>query len=119
MKTLAINAHPFQSLQTQLKDKSTLNLVLQYLPVTKQWSIDVSHKNFKSNGNRICNSLNLLEQSSLLIPFGINISVSDGGEPFLLGDFQSGRVQLSILDSDEVELVSSYYATYGDNTANG
>ena len=50
-----------------------------------------------------------MNQFENIIPFGIGIIVTDGGEPFLINDFSSGRVQMAILTPAEVDQVNDYY----------
>ncbi len=114
MKLIPLTNRPRQSLQIPMEDKTTLTLDLRYLPAVEQWSLSIKHQNFTLNSYRVHNSFNMLHHYSLLIPFGIQISVSDGGEPFLLEDFSSGRVQFFILNSAEVNFISAYYASGED-----
>ncbi len=110
MRLLSLSGAPRQRLQSLLEDGSSVSLALRYLPAIEQWSIDIEHKNFILYGHRVYNSYNILNQFSLRIPFGINVVISDGGEPSELQDFSSERVKLYLLDKEEVKQVEAYYS---------
>ncbi len=106
MKTItSLKAIAKQRFQTPLENGLYVDVLLRFLPAISQWVVDVVYEDFKLYGMRVCNSLNILIQYSKIIPFGILIDVYDGGEPFLIDDFSSGRCRLSILSSEEVEQV--------------
>ncbi len=111
MKLIPISATPRQRLQVPLEDGNLVTLTLRYLPAVEQWFIKVEYSDFTLDGCKIHNSFNMLHLSSRLIPFGIRIRVIDGGEPFLLEDFSSGRVQFFVLNKEEVQAISNYYTT--------
>ncbi len=110
MKLIPISATPRQRLQIPLEDGNLVTLTLRYLPAVEQWTLSLTYQDFTLDTYKIHNSFNMLHSYSLLVPFGIRITVTDGGEPFLLKDFSSGRVQFFILNKDEVQSVSNYYS---------
>lgn len=118
MRLLPISDDPNQHLRTPLEDGTNVSLTLRYYPFSERWSVDVKYKDFELNGQKVFNSLNMLYQFSQQIPFGINITVVGGGEPFLIGDFQSGRAQLFILNSEEVYLAQRYFVKTLENPDN-
>ncbi len=111
MKLIPITNEPRQRIQVNLEDDETASLVFRYLPAVEQWFIKVEYSDFTLDVYKIHNSFNMLRSFSRLIPFGIRIRVIDGGEPFLLEDFSSGRVQFFVLNKEEVQAISNYYTT--------
>lgn len=110
MKTLTgIKATGKQRLQTAISNGDFIEIVLYYLTATKQWKMDLTYKDFQLNGQRVYNGLNLLCQYESILPFGIAVQVTDGGEPFLINDFTSGRVRMSLLSPEEVARVKNFY----------
>jgi len=110
MKTLTgIRATGRQRLQTSISNGDFIEIVLYYLTASQQWKMDITYQDFQLNGQRVYNGLNLLCQYEAIIPFGIAVEVSDGGEPFLINDFISGRVRMSVLTPEEVTQVQNFY----------
>ena len=99
-----------QTLRTFASDGSTIEITLSYRPAIQMWFADIVNDDFSVYGMRVCNSPNLLQQYSKLIPFGINVNIPDGSEPFLVNDFSTGRVELGILTSDEVDQINESYS---------
>ncbi len=116
MQPLTLLATLKQRLQVLLEDGNTVTLTLRYLSGIRQWSIDIEYKDFVLHGERLCNAYNFLQQYSLILPFGLNVTVSDGREPLLLNDFESGRVQLSLLSATEVQTIRTYYTNFTGKT---
>ena len=110
MKLLdAINTEPRQRIRHTLPDGSLLILSLRYGPAVRMWFLDVEWKEFSMKGIRLCLSLNLLQQYSNLIPFGIGLNAPQGVEPRLASDFSSGRVKLFVLNKREVAAITNAY----------
>lgn len=76
------------------------------------WMLDVFFDEFEVYSIRVCNSPNLLNQFSEIIPFGIMVSVGDnlGYEPSLINDFSSERVILNVLDTTEMQQIEDTYS---------
>lgn len=106
-----IKATRQQQFQTPLENGNYVTFDVHYFPAIQQWSLDVSYREFEVFGLRICNSLNILQQYSLLIPFGVMIQTNDGGEPFLITDFSTSRVQFFVLDQSKIEQIDSFLKT--------
>lgn len=108
MKTItSLKATARQRFQIPLENGLYVDVLLRFLPAISQWAADVTYEGFELTGMRVCNSVNVLSQYSAIIPFGILIDVYDGGEPFLINDFASGRVKLSILSAEEVTQINT------------
>lgn len=98
-----------QTFQTRTEEGETLTLTKYYSPVSQAWFLDVVSENFTVYGIRITLVVNLLEQYTNLIRWGITVLSSDGAEPFLLNDFSSGRIQLAILNFEELQFIETQY----------
>ena len=110
MKILeGIRATGQQKLRTLADNGDTIEITLYYLPAIQQWKMDIVSGDFELNGLRVYALPNILNQYENIIPFGIGILIPSGGEPFLINDFSSGRVQMAILTPEEVEEVDDFY----------
>jgi hypothetical protein len=97
-----INSSPSQTFRSALLDGSIVSFTIKFKASNSMWFLDIEYGSFIVKGLRICNNVNLLCQYKNIIPFGLFVQVDDGTEPFLLNDFQTGRVKLNILSSAEV-----------------
>ena len=104
-----LTTEPFQTFQIPLDDGTRVDFTLRYRPAVQMWFLDWSYLNKESNGNRICSNVNLLCQYRNNIPFGLLVRVNNDADPFLIDDFSSGRVELYILNSAEVEEVENAF----------
>ena len=110
MKILqGIQSSANQTLRTTAENGDIIEIILMFKPAVKMWFANITCNECSVNGLRVCNSPNLLQQFNKLIPFGINIGIEDGSEPFLINDFSSGRVVLSILTPEEVLQINAAY----------
>jgi len=110
MKLLeGIQAFGSQTFKTNIDNGESVTITLNFKPSIKMWFIDLEYKDFKANGIRVCNSTNLLRQFEKILPFGLNVSVSDNGEPFIINDFTTKRVRLGILTINEVLQINQAY----------
>ena len=109
-----IRATGQQKLRTSADNGDIIEITLSYLPAVQQWKIDIVSGDFELNGLRVYALLNILNQYENLIPFGIGIIIPAGGEPFLINDFSSGRVQMAILTAAEVAEVDAFYVGLKD-----
>lgn len=109
-KTLdGIRAVGSQVLRTTDESGTTIEIKLNYHPATSEWFFDLTFGDFELKGSKLYNSLNVLWAYERLLTFGLNVIVSDGGEPFLINDLSGGRVILQLLTDDEAELVTDIY----------
>ncbi len=110
MKALTgIRATGQQKLVTTASNGDTIEITLYFQSRTSVWKMDVESGTFILKGIRISRVLNLLCQYNNIIPFGIGVIVNGEGEPFLINDFSSGRVQLAILTPAEVAAIRAFY----------
>jgi hypothetical protein len=69
--------------------------------------MDVDYENFSAKGLGVCLHPNLLRDFRRVLPFGVFVRSLDGVDPILLNDFLSGRVELYVLNLDDMEFVES------------
>lgn len=98
-----------QKFRTLASNGDFIEITLYFLSAIQQWSMDIKWNNFILNGFKVFNSLNILSQYENIIPFGIAIIIPDGGEPFIINDFSTKRVQLGILSPEEIEEINAFY----------
>jgi len=98
--------------QTQsltLPDGSQISLAIYYSANQLGWFIsNLTYEDFVVNTLRISTIPNLLRQWQNLIPFGLYIATTDGGEPTQQQDFSSGYAQMYILTQAEVAQYEAY-----------
>lgn len=104
-----IRAVGSQRIRTRSATGETITIDLRYLPSIQMWYIDISTTNFFVQNIRLNNNFNMLHQFQNIIDFGIGVLVSDGGEPFLINDLSTGRVQIAVLSEAEVEQINAVY----------
>lgn len=111
MKTITgIQANPSQELTVVLDDGTSFTLSLYFRPAISMWMCDILYSEIAINGMKLCNSLNIFEQYSNIIPFGMScITEVSGYEPSLIDDFSSNRVFLFLLNKDDVEETEQDY----------
>lgn len=115
MKVLSgIRATGQQKILTSADNGDTIEITLYFQSRTNTWKMDIICNDFELNGLRIYHLPNILNQYENIIPFGIGVLITDGGEPFLITDFSTGRVELAILTPAEVQSVNDFYVDLQD-----
>lgn len=89
----------------------TCSINLFYKPLQIGWYVAVKYQSFAVNVIRVGASLNLLDQFSNLIPFGLACFTTQGQDPFFQQDFQSGNATLCLLDSNDLLILGSYFGS--------
>ena len=107
-----ITSRPKQRFRTPLADGSLVEIKLIYRPAIEMWFISVSRKSFELKNFRVCVAVNLLDQFTGFIPFGIGV----GGkvDPFLVNSFSSGQNQLFIWERKELQALDEAYQVVRD-----
>lgn len=92
-----------------LPDNTAATLRLRFRPRTQRWVADVGYtpKNFQLNGLTLTCLPNVLRSFRGVLPFGLAFLTADFTDPFDLQDFASGRVQVFLLNADDVALVET------------
>jgi len=115
MKRLeGIRATGTQRLTTTASNGDVVVIVLFYDAATQNFKIDVEWNDFILRGTRVFSSPNLLNQYENIIPFGLAVVTTGGGEPFLVNDFSSGRCNMYLLTPEEVVDVNDFYVSLRD-----
>lgn len=96
---------PKQEISFILDDGSMIIIRLYFISSQIGWFFDLEYNGITSNCRRLTNSPNIIRDKINIFPFGIGCTVSDGQEPWFVDDFSKGRVNLYILDKDDVAYV--------------
>lgn len=106
-----IQAAGTQKLATTASNGDPIVIIMSFNAATQEWKMDIEWNTFVLRGNRIYSSPNILCQYEAIIPFGLAVITDGVGEPFLINDFSSGRVNMYVLSPEEVEEVQDYYVS--------
>ena len=79
--------------------------LLEFKPNQEGWFFDLEYNDTVLNGVRLCTFPNVLRQFKNIFPFGIACLTTDGGEPYYIDDFSSGRASIFLLNEEEVEFI--------------
>jgi hypothetical protein len=103
------SASPNILIRIGLEDGGTIQLTLNFRSNQRCWFYSISGSNGLSlNNRRLVNSPNMLRQFRNNINFGLSCIVSDGGEPWFLNDFETGRVKIYELSIADMALVEAH-----------
>lgn len=105
----SITQSPNQLHELVLENNKTAKFILRYYSRMIGWFFDIEYEDVKINGVKVVLHPNILRQFKNKLPFGLMIFTENESpvEPFQITDFQTGRVKLGILNSDEVMQVES------------
>lgn len=110
MKVLStLNSNPRQSLYFVTDENERLKFTFYFLPTQRNWYFNIESDNFNLYGQRLCCHPNLLAKYSNNITFGMNVTTTDGLDPYQISDFTTGYCYVSILDSSEVEQIEEAF----------
>lgn len=102
-----------QSMVVNSFGTNSFQLDLAYYMTQNSWLYSISYGNVKIKNQRLHLSYNILDRLKNIIPFGLYVKSLDGGEPLFLSDFVYPRIQLFLLNSEEVESIhDSYFRSY-------
>lgn len=106
----SITADSKQFMVIALENGDSVNFRIYFMPTQASWYYDFEYKNYKSNGNKVVLSPNALRHLRKIIPFGFAFIAENNIEPFNIDDFESQRVQMFILNENDVlEVENSIY----------
>ena len=94
-----------QKFSVPLETGETVTFRLYYYPTQYSWYFDFEYKNHISNGNKVVLSPNTLRQYQNIMPFGVAFIADGNVEPFMINDFSTGRVNMYILNQEEVQTI--------------
>lgn len=100
-----LTSSPNQRHQLVLDNNETVDFRLYYSARMQAWYYDFQYKDFAVNCTKAVLSPNGLRTFKRLIPFGLAFTSDGDTDPFEIDAFSSGRVNLYVLNSEEVEQV--------------
>lgn len=96
---------PKQSIKMQVDGGDIVELAFYYKENQQGWFFDITYGDFICKTTKLTNCPNIIRQFQEVLPFGLGCSVNDGLEPYFLDDFETGRVEVFLLDSADVQYV--------------
>lgn len=97
-----ITAAPKQQHTLVLENNDTADFYLEYCPRMQSWYFNISYGDITQKCIKVVLTPNALRHLRRIIPFGLAF-VSEGEvEPFRQDDFSSGRIQLFVLNEEDV-----------------
>ena len=75
---------------------------LYFLPTQYSWYYDFTYNNYTSNGNKVVLNVNALRHLRKILPFGFMFAGQGNIEPFGIDDFSSGRIQMYVLNENDI-----------------
>ena len=102
------------SLTSDSKQRMTLTLednqgsvefALYFMPTQYSWYYDFIFNDYKSCGNKVVLNVNALRHLRKILPFGLMFQAEGNIEPFKIDDFSSQRVQMYVLNKEDVEQI--------------
>lgn len=103
----SITSKSKQRMTLVLENNETVDFLLYYSIRQQNWFFDFTYKNLTVNGSTVVLTPNALRQYRKQIPFGIAFAATSFVEPFSIDDFSSGRVNMFVLNANEVEQAES------------
>lgn len=100
-----LTSSPNQLHTLVLENNDTADFRLYFSPRMQEWFYDISYQNLTINCSKVVLTPNSLRQFKNVIPFGIAFFSDGHVEPFRIDDFSTGRIQMGILNSEEVKQI--------------
>ena len=88
-----------------LENNETADFYLEYCGRMESWYFSISYNDTVQNCIKVVLTPNALRHLRRIIPFGIAFISESQVEPFRLDDFSAGRVEMYVLNADEVEQI--------------
>lgn len=98
----SITSQPKQRMQLVLDKNETFDFELIYSLRNQAWYFSFSYKEIKASLLKVVLTPNALRQFKNILPFGIMFSTTGYVQPFKPDDFSSGRIQMYVLNKEEV-----------------
>jgi len=93
---------PKQQHTLVLENNDTVDFYIEYCPRMQSWYYSFNYKNITQNCIKVVLTPNSLRHLRRVIPFGLAFISESQVEPFNQDDFLIGRVQLCVLNEEEV-----------------
>lgn len=100
----SITSRSKQHMILVLENNETVDFLLYFLPRQESWYFDFTYNDLTVNGSKVTISPNSLRQFRKIIPFGIAFAGTSFVEPFSIDDFSSGRINMFVLNKEDVEM---------------
>lgn len=97
-----ITAAPKQQHTLVLDNNETADFYLEYCPRMQSWYFNISYNDITQKCIKVVLTPNALRHLRKLIPFGIAFVSESQVEPFSQEDFISGRIEMYILNKEDV-----------------
>lgn len=94
-----------QNFQFLAPNGETVDCTLYYYLTQQSWFFDFTYKDYSCYCQKVVLTPNALRHLKNIIPFGIAFYSDDKVEPIFIDDFETERVKMLLLDSDEVKEV--------------
>lgn len=107
LKVTNLTSDSNQKITQITEDGLEFDITLIYLSTQSGWYMTIEYEDFIVQNMRLCNHKNILRSFINKLPFGLLVDVIDGGEPYFLEDFISGRVNIYVLTTTEVQEVET------------
>jgi len=89
-----------------LENGEEFDFTLEFIEQQEGWFYSIKYgDNFEIKGQRLVLGMNILRKWKNLLPFGIGVISENLIEPSLIDDFISGRVDINILNSSDVQYI--------------
>lgn len=85
-----------------LDNNDTADFYLEYCPRMQSWYFNFTYGEITQNCIKVVLTPNALRHLRRLIPFGIAFLSESEVEPFSQDDFKTGRVQMFVLNQEDV-----------------
>lgn len=103
----SLTSHPNQLHRLVLDNNETADFHLYYSARMESWFYDISYNGKEINGVKVVLTPNSLRQFRNIMPFGISFTADSYVEPFERECFITERVQMGILNAEEVKQVEA------------
>lgn len=99
----SITSQPKQRMQLVLDNNETCDFELFFSSRNQAWYFSFGYKEVKATFLKVVLTPNALRQFKNIIPFGIAFITTGNVQPFKADDFSSGRINIFVLNEDEVK----------------
>ena len=104
-----LDGSAYQEVSYILDDGHKVTMVFRFMPTQGRWVLDISDESgFEVNGIFVCCYPNILDKWHNVIKYGINVSTTDGIDPFRQDDFETGYAYISMLNEEETKQATDY-----------
>lgn len=89
-----------------LENNEEFDFTLEFIQQQEGWFYTIKYgDNFEVKGQRLVLGMNIIRKWKNLLPFGLGVISEDLIEPSFIDDFTSGRIEINILNENDVEQI--------------